>query len=289
MASLESDIIFALALMVFISLIVFLFACFLCRKLGIKTRTWLVGIVIVLTILFRVYYFDSTLILKLLPFDNTIIYGNFTVPLAAIACGIFYYSRNIPLWRRLILIVFIMAMAIRPTFLQLVAEKPETHNIWKDGVCLQSTNSTCGAASAATLLNYYAIEASENEMVEKCLTSSNGSFKHGIYRGLRKKINDTGFVVEAGSCSLSQLQNEVKLPAVIIVKLTKEISIKEPRYSQVWGWRVDVPHVILVTDFTENAKVLVADPARGREVWDIEGLKDLWQGEYITLDYFQAD
>ena len=282
-SSVDSDIFVALAIMVLLSLALFFAAYWLSRKLGTVIRTVIIAGLIAVAVLFRVYLFDSIIILKLLPFENTIIYGNLVIPLVAITSGVFLQSKKIPLWRRLLFSFIILAMAFRPTYLQLMAEKPETKNIWRLGVCMQTTDSTCGAASAATLLKCHGINASEVEMVEKCLTSNYGSFNHGIYRGLKKKVDGTKFDVVADSCSLEQLQNDVVLPAIVVMRLTRSVNKKDPRYSKVWGWHVNVSHVVIIKEFTDDGQVLVMDPARGNETWGIQGVKDLWQGGYITL------
>jgi len=46
---------------------------------------------------------------------------------------------------------------------------------WKDGVCLQSTSSTCGPAALSTIFNYYGISKSEEEIARESFSCSSGT------------------------------------------------------------------------------------------------------------------
>ena len=61
-----------------------------------------------------------------------------------------------------------------------------------DGVCLQSTPSTCGPASAASILRLYDIEESERTLAREAFTSSGGTENWYLARALRRR----GFPVE---------------------------------------------------------------------------------------------
>ena len=61
-----------------------------------------------------------------------------------------------------------------------------------DGVCLQSTASTCGPASAASILRLFNIEESERTLAQEAYTSSGGTENWYLARALRRR----GFPVE---------------------------------------------------------------------------------------------
>jgi hypothetical protein len=62
----------------------------------------------------------------------------------------------------------------------------------RDGVCLQSTASTCGPASAASVLRLFNIEESERTLAQEAFTSSGGTENWYLARALRRR----GFPVE---------------------------------------------------------------------------------------------
>lgn len=53
--------------------------------------------------------------------------------------------------------------------------------------CLQSTPSTCGPASAASLLRTFGIQASERELAEEAMTSRSGTEVWHLARALRRR------------------------------------------------------------------------------------------------------
>jgi len=58
---------------------------------------------------------------------------------------------------------------------------------WANGVCIQSTSSTCGPASAATLLGYWGYTVSERELAQECFTYGGGTENWYLARALRKR------------------------------------------------------------------------------------------------------
>ncbi|HPD01209.1 MAG TPA: C39 family peptidase [Acetivibrio sp.] len=85
----------------------------------------------------------------------------------------------------LITIPFIKPI-IRP-----VSRNFEFSNRWRDGVCLQSTGSTCGPAALATILNYYGISKSEEEIARASFSSSSGTENWYLIRYAEKNGLET--------------------------------------------------------------------------------------------------
>lgn len=67
-------------------------------------------------------------------------------------------------------------------------------NEWREDVCLQSTAS-CGAASAATILRLYGIDATEREIADECYTYVAGTEAWYLARALRRRGLNVAFVV----------------------------------------------------------------------------------------------
>ena len=55
------------------------------------------------------------------------------------------------------------------------------------GVCMQSTASTCGPASAVSVLHQLGIEATEAELAQECHTTSTGTENWYLVRALRRR------------------------------------------------------------------------------------------------------
>jgi len=45
-----------------------------------------------------------------------------------------------------------------------------------------------------------------------------------------------------------------------------------------------VPHAVVVFGFTDDDQVSVENPGVGREYWSVQALRDLWHGDYVTLE-----
>jgi hypothetical protein len=58
---------------------------------------------------------------------------------------------------------------------------------WKDGVCLQSSSSTCGPASAASLLRSMSVPCSERELAVESNSTAMGTENWYLARALRKR------------------------------------------------------------------------------------------------------
>jgi len=79
---------------------------------------------------------------------------------------------------------------------------------WENSVCLQSTASTCGPASAATILKFFGTEVTEAELARSAHTSASGTEIWYLMRTLRR----LGFETRART-RVTDL-DEVRLPAI---------------------------------------------------------------------------
>lgn len=65
-------------------------------------------------------------------------------------------------------------------------DKNQLKEAWKDGVCMQSTTSTCGPASAATLMKSMGIEVTEKELATDAFTTRSGTENWYLKRAIEK-------------------------------------------------------------------------------------------------------
>jgi ABC-type bacteriocin/lantibiotic exporter with double-glycine peptidase domain len=134
------------------------------------------------------------------------------------------------------------------------------------GICFQSTTYTCGAASLATFLNIYDIEATEIEMAKLTRTCPNmGANTLGIYYALRHKLENTSLDPRIKNISFEELKQFNK-PSIITTKLT---------------FLVD--HVIVVLGY-EDGKFNIIDPLSGKYFINEEELQEKWRGVVIYIE-----
>ena len=116
-----------------------------------------------------------------------------------------------------------------------------------------------------------------------CLTTTQGTSTHGLYRGLKLKTASTPWDVYLFSgTSIAELRR-LSGPVLISVELRPEDRI-DPRYQNTLGWLPGVPHSVVLLGFTAGGNfVRIADPAIGHELWSIQDLELLWHGEGVTL------
>jgi ABC-type bacteriocin/lantibiotic exporter with double-glycine peptidase domain len=166
------------------------------------------------------------------------------------------------------------------TVYPLLGEHPSCRDSWSGNVCMQTSRNTCSAASAATLLKFAGIEASESEMAELCLTRR-GTTWAGLYRGLKQKTAGTGWDVEIFDATIDDLRAS-RQPVLLSVGL-KETPRASEDYVNDWGWVPGQSHSVVLLNFLGRDTVVIGDPAVGRELWSVKDLAVLWQGEGIRL------
>lgn len=112
---------------------------------------------------------------------------------------------------------------------------------WRSGVCLQSTPSTCGPASAATLLAAAGYPASEADLARACFTSQTGTEAWYLVSALRARGQRVEIV--AGDAKA-----HIPAPAIAGVR------------------RVASGHFIAILGRTAGGAIITADPVFGRAV-----------------------
>lgn len=278
------DLWLAVALVTTLSVVLFLVTCWLANNLSKKAKLALAAVATGAIVAFISLLLDSHWLLVVLPLQAAIIYADLLLPLAAILAGVVWHTKRVPAWRRLLLIAVCIILASRFLFAALTVSAPDCVEAWDHNVCLQTSQSSCAAAAAATLLRYHGIDANEEQMARLCLTSKRGTRLHGMYRGLRIKTRKTHLRAAVRSAELAHLRTNVTLPVILYVKLNRNVDQRDPRYSRDWGWRVGVPHTVVLFGFAENELIEMGDPGVGREFWDTQALKDLWHGLYVALE-----
>ena len=108
-----------------------------------------------------------------------------------------------------------LAISVIPTLKPLIGPIPRNlyKDIWDGDVCLQTTPSTCGAASTATILKQLGVEMTEIEMATEAHSYIGGTEAWYLARAARSRGFDVDFDFH------SEFFDEVDLPAVVGVRL----------------------------------------------------------------------
>jgi len=110
---------------------------------------------------------------------------------------------------------------------------------WDSGVCRQSTGSSCGAASTATLLRRFGERGTELAIAKECFTSASGAENWHLARAFRRRGLRVRFITDHPPTE------ELPVPSIAGVRLG------------------DIGHFIAILDRTD-AGYVVGDPLAGR-------------------------
>ncbi len=115
-------------------------------------------------------------------------------------------------------------------------------NKWSNDVCMQSSPSSCGPASAATLLKSVGIKISEKQLARECFTYSGGTEVWYLARAFRKRGLDVTFKI------FSNLPYNLPVPSIAGVKIA------------------GIGHFIPIIAKIENSYI-IGDPLVGKKVY----------------------
>jgi len=79
---------------------------------------------------------------------------------------------------------------------------------WSQDVCMQSTSSTCGPASVATLFKFYGIDLTEEQIARECFSYIGGTENWYLARAFRKRGFEVHYRIATG------LPKDLRLPAI---------------------------------------------------------------------------
>ncbi len=226
---------------------------------------------------------ENLLVARWLPVSNLIVIGNCSPVAIGWLAGLTWARVRGGTWRKCISVLPLIAAGLYATARPLLGQPPDCHDNWEEDVCIQTSEATCSAACAATLLRFHGIPATEEEMARLCFTRVRGTPKFGLYRGLKIKTTGTPWRVAVYAGDVDSLVRDWPGPIQISVKLKKGAHA-DPRYETEWGWTPGVAHAVVILGLTKDGKVEVGDPSTGRETWTLDNLRVLWNGRgyYLT-------
>ena len=210
------------------------------RQLGVSALWLLLGIPGLLLPLYYLHGFDDAkwfYEFRSFPFSELSAagVGLFAGALAELAKGTKLISRPF-------LIALLVLGIAAPHLKSILAPVPASQftDRWKDDICLQSTSSSCGAASAASIFRSFGESLSEHDIAKACLTSISGTENWYIARAFRQRGFAVQYRIETG------FPADLKTPAIAGVRMG------------------DLGHFIAIMD-KRDGQYVIGDPLVGRE------------------------
>jgi hypothetical protein len=105
-----------------------------------------------------------------------------------------------------LLIVGIIAPHLKPVLAPVPSQ--QFGNRWKDDICIQSTPSSCGAASAATVFRALGFSLSEQAVARECFTYMGGTENWYIARAFRRRGCTVTYRIE------QEFPDDLRTPAI---------------------------------------------------------------------------
>jgi hypothetical protein len=272
-----------------IGLIIMTFLCVVLFRMGLRagrfhSRLVISGLAVAtvtFVLIYGVWLWDNPVLADLLPFSNLILLGNW-FPLGAALLGGLIFDL-LPTRRRPFMLGSLGVAAILCLIAPLLGSAPECGAMFDaDGRCVQSTEATCSAACAVSLLNLHGIAATEQEMAELCLTRK-GTRWQGLYRGLKTKTVGTPWDVEVVRCSTEELRH---LPGQMILAVgASGTGAGAEELQAEFGWNPSLQHSVirLSVDHIGNPLIYDPSPGYGEERWRSTTLQQLYRGHGLRL------
>lgn len=278
-----ADLYAGIAILGLLSVLVFLIAAKVGGRLSPVQTNVLASVVLLVAAIYTKTIWQEVALATLLPFSNLIVIGNWFPLLAAVVAGLVWQRPGGAL-RRAVSCVALCGVAWLAVMWPVLGEPPVCReSVTTDGFCLQTTDYTCTAACAASLLNAQGIDATEQEMADLCLTR-NGTTWQGLYRGLKLKTRSTSWDVRVVHGGIDDLLAHCSSPMILSVGLEKSADI-DGSYEREEGWHPGIRHSVVLLGPGRPGRVKIVDPnpAIQHESWSREDLEVLYRGPALRL------
>ena len=240
-------------------------------------------VVCLVTAVYLQYLWDRPLLSRLLPFSGAVILGNWLPLVGSFFLGVCLKTERITQLRRIVLATAMVGISgyslAKPMLGHPPACVPSFNNRTLD---FQTTNQTCSAACAASLLRMHGISATEDELARICLTRR-GTHWLGVYRGLKLKTVNTNWDVVAEEVNPMDLFGSK--PNFGILAMSFQAAGENQVVDPEWGFESDVGHTVLVLQSRSPKSLDVFDPSPeyGHETWNQEVLASVKQSILLRL------
>lgn len=254
-------------------------------SLQTRARRGIVNLSLVAVCALMAVYFgwiwDRPIVSRLFPFSSAIILGNWLPVIGSFLAGICLRTTRVHVVRRRALSAATSMLCGYSLLFPLLGSRPLCMPTEPLGALeYQTTDQTCSAACAASLLRMHGIDATERELAELCLTRK-GTHWLGVYRGLKLKTAGTEWTVVAEEIPSEYLRRG-PMPLGVL-SLTFGIGALERSAES--GFGTDVGHSVVSLGQSFGESLVVFDPAPdyGIETWNEEMRRDIKGGILLRL------
>lgn len=246
------------------------------------------------------YLHGQASLVNLLPLSNVIVLSNWLPLVAAMLAGLLYGRDDIPAWRRITFAQCLLAAGWFSVLCTTTPQPVQSGCQFANGVCVQSSQATCSAAAAVSLLEFHNIPSDESELARMCLTSRRGTNMQGIFRGLTLKTQGTPYRVVHLQCEFDCVQDASLWPMLIPVRQDAftPMTFKADDPPDYLGFSDSnkrallkslllVNHCVVLYGITPSGDAIIGDPSNGkfgRVRWNPTQLKKSWLGEGFRLE-----
>jgi hypothetical protein len=277
-----NDLIIAWVIIVLEATVCFLVALRLFKKRSERTISIACTCCVLLLMVYAFVIHGWVGFVRFLPYSSVIVLSNLTLPLLGVLSGVLVRHPKIARWRKGVALLFFVGIAGYAAAQPIAYFPLETGERWHEGVCMQTTDASCSPCCAVTLLASADIEATEQEMVDLCLTNSKGTAMLGLYRGLKLKTEGTDYDVHPIFGDIETLRANEHWPIVLSVGLPR-FGEYDPIYVEQWCWAPGDRHAVIMYGFAEDDRVDMGDPSVGQEQWTVDDLELLFRGSAFYL------
>ena len=281
----------AMVMMVLLSVAVF----FVTRRLVTNAHPRLLdGLAVVIVLLVGVYVrlvWGQLWIVKWIPLPSVIVLANwFPLFLGALAGVLWERTKSQTFIRRLPSQALLVGATIWSEVYVIPRTPPRCGDAWIEPneiipyrICLQTTDKTCSAAAAATILTSLGVQTNEKEMAALCLTGE-GTTWLGLYHGMSIRLRGTGFKAEFFECDVDELdQVTAEYPALLCCRLSDDMDAQFPVYEDERGWKVGTSHSTVLFRHV-GPYYLIGDPSqKDPELWSDDDIANLWTGTGLRI------
>lgn len=229
------------------------------------------------------YLWDRPLLSRLLPFSGAVILGNWLPVVGSFFLGVFLKTERITQVRRIVLASVMVGISGYSLAKPMLGQPPSCVPSFEHRTLdFQTTNQTCSAACAASLLRMHGISATEDELAKICLTRR-GTHWLGVYRGLKLKTANTNWDVVAEEVNPEELFNGNMNFGILA------LSFHPPENEQAvdpeWGFGSHVGHTVLVLQSRSTMLLDVFDPSPeyGHETWNVDAVASVKSSILLRL------
>lgn len=220
-----------------------------------------------------------------------ILLSNLTPVMSCFLAGLAWEMPGIPRTRRVVsfgvfvslAVALFLAPLVRPVLRPVQASELGR---WKDGVCVQTHDATCGAAAVATMLRAYGVMVTEKELVGACLTSEAGTEPLAVYRALMIYAVEIGQKPKLASSDPSSWQRLGQFPVLAMVSPVDTDRATPSSTGRLRGLlgRSSEGHAVVILGRDSAGDFVVGDPSNGRVIWSPRQMTGYFSGQAIYLE-----